>query len=211
MARSNPSKKKPDVRALIVKQVHGPKTSFARVRRQLDELADGNDPEILRAFVDLWADADEDIRFWAMTYAHPMLRDGVNVDALGARLEPLLSDPLPANRQMAMSIFATEHARLPKSLIQLVAANIRDTRVNTHHQAIRTLGELGENAVPCLSLIIDALNSEDTRWVASIALKLLARHVPADLRAAVERLAKESPDEAVRAQLAVAAKAWKVK
>lgn len=119
------------MRALIATQLRGPKTSFARVRRQLDKIADGNDPEMLQAFVDLWADTDADVRFWAMTYAHPMLTDGVNVDGLGARLNPLLSDHLPANRQMAMSIFATVHARVPKSLIQLVVANIQDTRVNT--------------------------------------------------------------------------------
>jgi hypothetical protein len=201
-------RKKPDVRALIETQLRGPRASFSRTRRELDKLADGNDPEVLRDFVVLWSDGDADIRFWAMTYAHPMLRDGVKIDGLAEKLEALLADDLPANRQMAMAIYATQRASLPKSLIHLVTANIRDTRAFTHHEAIRTLGKLAEDAAPYVSLIIDALNSEDTRSAASIALKLLAPHIPAELRADIESHAKQSSDDGVRAQLAVAVKEW---
>lgn len=205
---ASPTGEKPDVRALIERQLRGPRRNFSRVRRVLDELVDGNDPNILQDFVTMWGDGDAGVRFWSMTYAHPMLSDGVRADGLLERLEPRLSDAVPANKAMAMGIYETVHRWLPRPLTHLVVANIGDTRVFTHHCAIRTLGRLGGEAAPYLPQLLDALEVEDAQSVASISIKLLAPHIPVGLRAEVERRAREHVDAEVRAQLTVAVKAW---
>lgn len=184
-----------DVRALIEAQLRG----SDRASHQLNKLVHRREPETLRALVAMWADANDQIRFWSMTYAAPMLRGDVGISELGELLAPLLRDPLPANKQLAMVIFQRQHDFLPLELLQLVVENVADTHVH----ALRTLGRVGAKAVPHVSILIDALNAEETWSVAATALAQLRDVIPSEFADVIATQAREHPSEVVRSGLEV--------